>query len=188
MDALLSTLLSVLFAEIGDRSQILAAVLAVQYRGNRAVLAGLTAATLVNCTLSAFAGSLIDGWISEEPVRLFTALSYIFAGAGMLLWRRRVHIHRHWSAGAFLTSFAALFTLQIGDKSQFLIAANAANTPYWGFALVGGFIGIMAACVPAVLLKERLAAMLPIQKIRLIAGVVMLIWGGFLVLGTFKLI
>jgi Ca2+/H+ antiporter, TMEM165/GDT1 family len=188
MDALLSTLLSVFFAEVGDRTQILAAALAIRYRGNGKVLAGLTLATLCNCLISAFAGSVIDGWISEEPLRLFTALSYIFAGAGMLMWRRRVNVHRDWGFGALLTSFAAIFTMQIGDKSQFLIAANAANTPHWGFALTGGFIGIMAAVVPAILMKERLAAMLPLRKIRQIAGSVMLLWGGFMVLGAFKLI
>jgi Ca2+/H+ antiporter, TMEM165/GDT1 family len=188
MDVLLSTLLSVLFAEMGDRTQILAAMLAVQFRGNRGVLFGLACAALLNCTISAFAGSLIDGWISEEPVRLFTALSYIFAGAGMLLWRRRMHGYKHLQAGAFLTSFVGIFTLQIGDKSQFLIAAGAANTPHWAFALTGGFIGIMAACVPAVLLKEKLAQILPIRKIRRVAGVVMTAIGGFMVLGAFKLI
>ncbi len=106
----------------------------------------------------------------------------------MLLWRRRVNVHKNWGAGAFLTSFISLFALQFGDKSQFLIAASAANTQHWGFALAGGFAGIMAACVPAVLLKEQLAVMLPIRKIRMTAGIVMLIWGGFMMLGAFKLI
>ncbi len=188
MDALLSTLISVLFAEIGDRSQILAAMLAIQFRGNRSVLAGLTLATLINCGLSAFAGSLINEWISEEPLRLFTALSYIFAGIGMLIWRRRVRMHKDWQWGAFPVSAVSIFLLQLGDKSQFLIAANAANTPYWGFALAGGFIGIMTACVPAIVFKEQLAIMLPIRKIRIAAGVIMLMWGLFMMLGAFKLI
>ena len=188
MDALLSTLFAVLIAEMGDRSQILAAALAIRFRNDRSVLIALILATIINCSISAFAGSMIDQWISEEPVRLFTALAYVFAGAGMLMWRRKVDVLANWKTGAFLTSFLGIFILQFGDKSQFLIAAQAANTPYWGFTLAGGFIGIMAACVPAVLLRERLAAAIPITHIRRIGGIAMLLWGLYLALGAFKLI
>lgn len=188
MDALLSTLISVFFAELGDRSQILTAALAIRYHNDRSVLAGLALATLLNCTISAVAGSLVDGWISEEPVRLFTALAYIFAGVGMLLWRRKVDLLENWKLGAFTTSFLGLFILQFGDKSQFLIAVGAANAEYWGFALAGGIIGVMAACVPAIILRERLAALVPIPVIRAVAGGIMLLWGAVLALGAFKLI
>jgi Ca2+/H+ antiporter, TMEM165/GDT1 family len=188
MDALLSTALSVLFAEMGDRGQILAAALALRFHDDRRVLAGLTLATIINCTISAVAGSMIDGWISEEPMRLFTALAYIFAGAGMLAWRRKVELLSGWKTGAFLTSLLGLFILQFGDKSQFLIAASAANYELWGFALLGGILGILLACVPAVLLREKLADAIPIGLLRRIAGAVMLIWGLYLALGAFKLI
>lgn len=141
MDALLSTLLAVLFSEMGDRSQILAAALAIRFANNRAIIAGLLLATVINCSISAILGSLVDGWISEEPMQLFTALAYIFAGAAMLAWRRKVDLLGEWKMGAFTTSFLGLLVLQFGDKSQFLIAANAANYDLWAFALLGGILG-----------------------------------------------
>ena len=79
MDAAFSTFLSVFLAEMGDRTQILAAVLALRYRNNNVILAGLAAATLLNCSISAAGGSVIDSWISERPVKMFAGLAYIFA-------------------------------------------------------------------------------------------------------------
>jgi len=177
MDVALSTLLSVFLAEMGDRTQILAAVLALRYHRNGAIIAGLACATLLNCIISAVGGSVIDSWISEQPVTLFAGLAYIFAGAGMLLWRRNVNPLSGWKTPAFPTAFAGLFILEFGDKSQFLIAAQSARTPFWGMTLIGGFIGIMAATVPAVILRERLAKILPLKPIRWISGALLLAWG-----------
>ena len=80
MDSLLATLISVLLAETGDRTQILAAALALRFHDDRRVLAGLAAATIANCTISAIGGSVIDSWISEAPLRLLTG-SPIFSQA-----------------------------------------------------------------------------------------------------------
>jgi Ca2+/H+ antiporter, TMEM165/GDT1 family len=182
MDSLLNTLIAVFFAEMGDRSQILVAALAIRFRNETSVLAGLSIATILNCSIAAFAGSLVDQWVSQEPV------AYIFAGVGMLLWRRKVDLLQNWKLGAFTTSFLGLFILQFGDKSQFLIAVGAANTPFWGFALAGGILGVMAACAPLIFMGDRITATLPIPLIRKVAGVVMLVWGLVLALGATKLI
>jgi Ca2+/H+ antiporter, TMEM165/GDT1 family len=188
MDALLNSLIAVLLAEMGDRTQILAAVLAIRFGNNRAVIGGLALATAINCVLAATAGSLIDGWISQEPVRLFTALSFVFAGIAMLSKRKKVNILARWKNGALFTSTFGLLILEFGDKSQFLILAQAANTPHWGLAALGGWIGIMIACVPAILMREKLAEMLPIKNIRIAGGIALLLWGTYMMLGAFKLV
>lgn len=177
MEALLSTFFSVFLAEIGDRTQILAAALALRYHKNGSVLAGLACATLLNCTVSAVGGSVIDEWISDAPLKLFAGLAYIFAGAGMLMWRRRVDPLSGWKTPAFLTAFLGLFILEFGDKSQFIIAAQAARHDVWILVPVGGFAGIMAATVPAVILRERLAQLVPLNPIRWVAGALLLGWG-----------
>ena len=187
MDALLSTFLSVFLAEMGDRTQILAAALALRYHKNGAVLAGLACATLANCAISAAGGSVIDSWISEEPLKLFAGMAYIFAGAGMLMWRRVVDPLSGWKTPAFLTAFLGLFILEFGDKSQFIIAVQAARYDYWGMAMAGGFAGIMAATIPAVILRERLAQILPLKPIRWISGALLLGWGIRLALQAFGL-
>lgn len=177
MDSLLVTLFSVLIAEIGDRPQILAAALALRFGNDRTVIAALALAAGLNCAISAVAGSVIDEWISEDPLRLFNGLAYFLAGLGMLLWRRRVELLERWETGPFLTAFLGLFILQFGDKGQFIIAANAAMTPHWIFTAIGGWIGIMAAIVPAIIYKEKLAERIPIPAIRRAGGVLLLLWG-----------
>lgn len=188
MDAILTTFVSVLIAEIGDRTQILAAALALRYHRNGPVLAGLALATFINCLLSAMGGSFIDSWISERPVRLFAGLAYLFAGAAMLMWRRAVDPLKEWKMPAFVTAFLGLFILELGDKSQFIIAAQAARYEHWFMVPVGGFIGIMAATVPAVLLREKLAQVVPVKIIRWIGGGILLLWGIVLALQALGLV
>jgi Ca2+/H+ antiporter, TMEM165/GDT1 family len=177
MDSLLATFFSVLLAEIGDRPQILAAALALRFGNDRVVIAALALATAINCALSAAAGSVIDQWISEDPLRLFNGLAYVSAGVAMLWWRRPVELLDGWKIAPFLTAFLGLFILQFGDKSQFIIAANAAMTPHWIFTGIGGWLGILAAVVPAIILKEKLAQLLPLRTIRKTGGVLLLLWG-----------
>ncbi|MFN3620855.1 TMEM165/GDT1 family protein [Sphingorhabdus sp.] len=185
MDALYTTLLSVFLAEMGDRTQILAAALALRFQKNHAIIAGLACATLLNCAMSALGGSFIDSWISAQPVKFFAGLAYIFAGAGMLFWRRNVDPLRNWKTSAFSTAFLGLFILQFGDKSQFIIAAQSARTPLWGMTLAGGFVGIMAATVPAVIMRDKLAQIVPLKPIRWLSGAIFLIWGAVLATQAF---
>jgi Ca2+/H+ antiporter, TMEM165/GDT1 family len=177
MEVLITSFLSVLLAEIGDRTQILAAVLAIRFADNIKIILGLAAATFANCALSAYGGSMIDQWVSSDAVTMMIALAYIFAGAGMLMWRRSVDQLQGWKLGGFWTAFLGLGILQFGDKSQFIIAVQAARTAYWPYAGIGGALGILAACIPAILLRERLAKILPVHPIRYAAGVIFLLTG-----------
>jgi len=177
MDAFLTSILAVIFAEMGDRTQILCAVLAIRFRNNAPIFWGLGCATLVNCAISAIAGSAINGWISEEPVRLFYGLALFLAGLGMVGWRRKVDLLENWNFSPYWVAFLGIFILQFGDKSQFIIAATAARTDAWAFAMVGGWIGTMIACIPAIILQEKLAELLPIDMIRRVAGVIFLLMG-----------
>lgn len=186
MDAAYTTFLSVFLAEMGDRTQILAAALALRYHKNGAIILGLAGATFLNCAISAAGGSVIDTWISAQPLKLFSGLAYIFAGGSMLVWRRNVDPLSGWKTPAFLTAFLGLFILEFGDKSQFIIAAQSARTPFWGMTWVGGFVGIWAATVPAVVLRDRLATLLPLKPIRWLSGALLLAWGFLLATQAFS--
>lgn len=177
MDSLISTFFSALLSETGDRSQILAAVLAMRYGRDNMVIAALALAAALNCLISAAGGSVIDHWISEDPLRLLNGLAYVSAGVAMLWRRRPVDLLTGWKIWPFMTAFLGLFILQFGDNSQFIIAANAALTPYWLFTALGGWLGIMAAVVPAIILKEKLAQLLPLPTLRKTVGIMFLLWG-----------
>ncbi|APG61899.1 hypothetical protein LPB140_02615 [Sphingorhabdus lutea] len=188
MDIFLMTLLSSLLAEMGDRPQILVAALAMRYANNRAVLAGLVFATLLNCVISAFAGAMVHDYISDDPLILFTAIAYIFAAISMLGWRHRVNILSGWKLNAALTTFLGVFILQFGDKSQFIIAAHAARSDQAIWAALGGTIGILAATIPAIYLGAKMGHILPLKALRITGGAIFLLIGIYLALTALRLI
>lgn len=188
MDAFLTSIFALALAEMGDRPQILCAALAIRYGRVSPILWGLGLATLVNCLLSSFFGQAVNQWISEDPLQLFYALSLVLAGGGMLAWRRPVDLLEKWNFSPFLVSFLGLLILQFGDKGQFILAATAARTDMWLFAAIGGWLGVMIACVPALLLQEKLSQILPIKRIRQAGGIAFLGIGLFLALGAWGII
>lgn len=188
MDSFLITLLVVAIAEMGDRTQLLSAVLAMRFKNDKAIIFGLLLATLINCALSAYLGSAIKGWISMDALKLFVAIAYIMGGVGMLLWYRPIDLLENWKIGTFATSFLGIFILQIGDKSQFIIGANAAQADHWIFPFFGAIFGIMIANVPAIIFKEELSNIIPLKSIRQIGGIVITIWGIIMAMQAFRII
>jgi putative Ca2+/H+ antiporter (TMEM165/GDT1 family) len=148
----------------------LAAGLSIRFANRAVVAAGCALATAINCAMAAYAGTLIRGWIEGDALVLFSALAMTFAGIGMLAWRRPVDMLQGWPFGPFLSVFFGLFIVQFGDKAQFLIGAMVANDSHYLFATLGGWLGIMFALIPAIVLQEKLAALLPIKMIRNIGG------------------
>lgn len=188
MEILLITFLSALIAECGDRPQLVSAAFAVRFERDRPIIFAIMLASLINCLLAAFAGSQINGLISEDPVRLFSGIAYVFGGISMLSWRRSVDLLEKWKTGPFLTAFFGIFILQFGDKTQYIILANAANGEAWPLAAIGGWLGVVSAIIPAIILKEKLAHYLPITKIRRIGGAAFVIYGLYLSLRAWHLI
>jgi putative Ca2+/H+ antiporter (TMEM165/GDT1 family) len=188
VDAFLTSIFALALSEIGDRPQILCAALAIRYGRISPVIWGLGLATLVNCFVSAYFGSAVNQWISEDPLQLFYALSLILAGVGMLSWRRPVDLLSDWTLSPFWVSFIGIFILQLGDKGQFILAATAARTDMWFYAAIGGWIGVMIACVPALMLQEKLAELLPIKRIRQIGAILFLVIGIYMALGAWGLL
>tara|TARA_R100001244_G_scaffold6593_6_gene7874 strand:- start:18094 stop:18513 length:420 start_codon:yes stop_codon:yes gene_type:complete len=134
--------------------------------------------------ISAVAGSAIHRWISEDALQLFYALSLIFAGVGMMAWRRPVDLLEKWPLGPFWTSFLGLFVLQFGDKGQFILIATAARTGMGSFAAAGGWFGVMIACLPAILFYRQLADHVPMVAVRYTGGAGFLLIGAVLALGA----
>lgn len=188
MHSFLITLLVVTIVEMGDRPQLLSAVLAMRYKNDKVIIWGLFLATLINCALSAYLGSEVKGWINQDALKLFAAVAYVLGGIGMLLWYRPLDLLEDWNIGAFATSFLGLFILQIGDKSQFIIGANAAQADHWIFAFFGAVIGIMIANVPAVIFKEELSNIIPLKIIRRIGGVFITLWGIIMAMQALRII
>ncbi len=175
MDALLTALLGCLLGEIGDQGQLLTLALATRFRRAGPLIAGIVVAAAANAAISALAGAFIGPMLGSSARLLFLALALLFLGLGMLWPVKAPDSLASWPTGAFLTSMLGLFILGFGDGSQFLILGLATRSADPVMAGIGGALGIIAALVPVILLRERLLAAAPLRAIRLGGAALMLI-------------
>ena len=173
LDALLVSTVAVAVAEIGDKTQLLALVLAARYRKPWPIIAGILVATVLNHALAAWFGSLVSGWISPEVLRWGVVLSFAAVAAWALvpdkLDEDEVKPPRF---GAFVATLIAFFIVEIGDKTQVATVVLAAQySPLWQ-VIAGTTLGMAVANVPVVLLGSRFAAKLPLKAARYAAAAI----------------
>jgi Ca2+/H+ antiporter, TMEM165/GDT1 family len=177
MDALLTAFVAAFLAGWGDKTQLDVASLAAATKRPAPVLAGLFLACLASNIVAALAGDYIAQTITIRAMTLMTALALLFAGgSGLIMRRPRAETPRWPFATAFLLCLAA----ELGDRTQFLTFALAGRFDGPLLAAAGATMGSFAACLPAALLGDRLAATLPLRAIRYGIAVLFLI-AGFIV-------
>ena len=177
MEALLTSIVLVAVAEIGDKTQLLSFVLAARLRKPWPIIGGILVATIVNHALAGWIGTLLAGWIAPSTLMWIVGLSFIAFGFWALHPDSLDGSPRIHPAGAFVTAFFAFFLAEMGDKTQFATIALAARYDSLGIVLLGSTIGMMLANVPAVWIGEKLALKIPLKAVRLIAAALFMIVG-----------
>ncbi|MBC8008186.1 MAG: TMEM165/GDT1 family protein, partial [Prolixibacteraceae bacterium] len=147
MEALLTSIVLVAIAEIGDKTQLLSFVLAARLRKPWPIIGGILAATLANHALAGWVGSLIAGWVPPTTLAWIVGFSFIGFGLWALHPDSLNDSPRLHQAGAFVTAFAAFFVAEMGDKTQFATVALAARFDSLALVVVGTTIGMMLANV-----------------------------------------
>lgn len=173
MEILFSSTLLVALAEIGDKTMLLAILLAARFRRPLPIIAGIFAATIVNHALAAWAGAAVAGLLDGRAFRLAVALSFLAMAAWALIPDRLDAGNADKPRfGPFLTTLAMFFMTEMGDKTQ--IATMALGARYHDVALVaaGTTLGMMIANVPAVYLGERINRLVPVRAVRLGAAMI----------------
>jgi putative Ca2+/H+ antiporter (TMEM165/GDT1 family) len=176
-----STLL-VALAEMGDRTQLLAIMLASRYRKPWPILTGTLVATVANHGLAALVGFFLSGLLNAVWFKYLISASFI-AMAGWALIPDTTDDEdkpskRH--LGVFLTTAVAFFLVEMGDKTQIATAALAARFHDVLIVAAGTTTGMMLANIPAVFLGHAVTRVLPIDALRIAAAVVYLglgLWG-----------
>jgi putative Ca2+/H+ antiporter (TMEM165/GDT1 family) len=168
----------VALAEIGDKTQLLALVLAARFRRPLPIVAGILVATLVNHALAGAVGAAIAAAVGPTAMRWILGLSFI-AMAVWTLIPDKVDESRESTPrfGVFGTTVIAFFLLEMGDKTQIATVALAAKYPSLAAVVAGTTCGMMLANVPAVLLGEVAARKLPMRLVRGIAAAIFLALG-----------
>jgi len=183
IEVLLASTAVVALAEIGDKTMLLAIVLAARLRAPWQILAGILVATLLNHGLAAFIGQEVAGLLNAPWFRIAVALGFIAMAAWTLVpdkldegedsFRQR--------GNPFLTTLVAFFLVEMGDKTQ--IATIALGAQYHNVLVVaaGTTLGMMLANTPAVFLGEELVKRVSLNATRIAAALL------FLVLGLWQL-
>jgi putative Ca2+/H+ antiporter (TMEM165/GDT1 family) len=171
MEAFLVSLGVVALAEIGDKTQLLAFMLAARFRKPLPIIAGIAVATLLNHGLAGWLGVILSDLAAGPWLAWAIGLSFLAFAAWALVPDRLDEAPRQaTSAGAFVTTALSFFLVEIGDKTQVATVALAATYPSLLAVTLGTTAGMLAANTPATLLGEGLARRLPLRWIRLAAA------------------
>jgi Ca2+/H+ antiporter, TMEM165/GDT1 family len=163
----------VALAEIGDKTQLLALVLAAKFRKPWPIVLGILCATLVNHGLAGALGAGVTEWLGPRYLRWLLGASFI----AMALWilvpdkldEKDAKFARY---GAFLTTLIAFFFAEMGDKTQIATVALAAQFANFPSVVAGTTLGMMIANVPAVLFGDKMGQRLPVQRVHQIAALI----------------
>ena len=173
----------VALAEIGDKTMLLAIVLAARLRAPWQILAGIFCATIVNHGLAAFVGQEVAGLLNAPWFRLAVALGFIAMAAWTLVPDKLDEDEEGFKhrGGPFLTTLVSFFLVEMGDKTQ--VATIALGAQYHNVAVVaaGTTLGMMLANGPAVFLGEELVKRVSLKATRIAAALL------FLALGLWQL-
>lgn len=180
MEAFLISTGLVALAEMGDKTQLLALILAVRFRKPWPIVAGILVATVANHALAGALGAWVTTVLGPVWLRWSLGLSFLAMAAWMLIpdkFDDDDDASRAPRWGVFGTTVIAFFLAEMGDKTQIATVMLAAQYQAWAWVVAGTTLGMMLANAPVVWLGERMTRRIPIRLVHLVSA------GIFVVLG-----
>lgn len=186
MESLLVSTGVVALAEIGDKTQLLAFILAARFKKPMPIILGILAATVVNHGLAGALGAWITATVSPEILRWVLGLSFI----GMAIWtmipdkveEEETQIAKRF--GVFGATLITFFLAEMGDKTQIATVAMAAHYAAPLMVVIGTTLGMLIADVPAVFVGDKLANKIPMKLVHSIAAAIFALLGIATLLGA----
>ncbi|MEY3952610.1 MAG: hypothetical protein RL320_1412 [Pseudomonadota bacterium] len=176
----------VALAEIGDKTQLLAFLLAARFRRPTPIILGILVATILNHGLAGAVGAWVTTTLSPDLLRWILGISFL----AMAIWTLipdKIEDNEAALAqrfGVFGTTLIAFFFAEMGDKTQIATVAMAAHYPDAVLVVIGTTIGMLIANVPAVMVGDKLAGRLPLRLIRSVAAALFATLGIAVLLGV----
>ncbi len=185
MDAFLVSTGIVALAEIGDKTQLLAFVLAARFRRPLPIVAAILVATVANHAFAAAVGALVSRLLGPDLLRWVLALSFVAMAAWIMVPDKIDEEETSMGKfGVFMTTLIAFFLAEMGDKTQIATVALAARFPSTLAVVAGTTFGMMLANVPAVYFGERIANKIPLKLVHGIAALIFAVLGMATLLGA----
>lgn len=185
MEAFLVSTSIVALAEIGDKTQLLAFILAAKFRKPLPIVLGILVSTIANHAFAGAVGTWLTSLMGPTTLRWVLGVSFI----AMAVWTlipdkfdeddaKLAHM------GVFGTTVVAFFLAEMGDKTQVATVALAAQYQTLLSVVAGTTLGMMIANVPAVLLGDRIAHRMPTRLVHAVAAAIFAVLGVATLLGA----
>jgi len=182
LEALLVSAGVVALAEIGDKTQLLALLLATRFRKPVPIVLGIFVATLANHAFASAVGNWLVSVVGADVLRWVLGVSFLAMAAWTLVPDSPPdESNTAPRYGVFLTTVVAFFLVEMGDKTQVATVALAAQFHSIVWVVLGTTIGMMLANVPVVYLGDALIKRVPMKWVRVVAAL------AFAVLGVYVL-
>jgi Ca2+/H+ antiporter, TMEM165/GDT1 family len=179
MESLLVSTGVVALAEMGDKTQLLAFILAARFKKPLPIILGIFVATVINHGLAGALGVWITAHINPEILRWILGISFI----AMAIWtlipdkieEEETQIAK--TFGIFGATFITFFLAEMGDKTQIATIAMAAHYSSAILVVIGTTLGMLIADVPAVFLGDKFAAKISMKWVHGIAAAIFVLLG-----------
>ena len=185
MESLLVSTGVVALAEMGDKTQLLAFILAARFKKPLPIILGILVATVLNHGLAGALGTWITTTLSPDVLRWVLGLSFL----GMAIWtmipdkieEEETNIASR--LGVFGATLITFFLAEMGDKTQIATVAMAAHYAQPLLVVTGTTLGMLIADVPAVFVGDRFAARIPMKLVHTIAAAIFAVLGVLVLFG-----
>ena len=186
LESLLVSTGVVALAEIGDKTQLLAFLLAARFRKPVPIVLGILAATLLNHGLAGALGAWITTHVDPAIMRWVLGLSFIGMAAWTLIPDEIEAEEARFAnrLGVFGATFVTFFLAEMGDKTQVATIALAAHYAAPVLVVIGTTAGMLIADVPAVIVGEKLSGRIPMKLVHSIAAAIFAALGILTLLGA----
>lgn len=183
MDSLLNSFFLVFASEMGDKTQLLALVLAVRFKKPWTILLGVFIATVLNHALAAYAGGWISSLVAPTTLKWLLALLFFVFAFWILIPDKEEELKSVGQWGALTTTIVTFFMAEMGDKTQLATIALGARYSNLVLVTLGTTLGMIGSNALAIFLGEKLLKKIPMQWIRRFACLLFILFGLGILIG-----
>ncbi|WP_434777073.1 TMEM165/GDT1 family protein [Neisseria sp. Ec49-e6-T10] len=187
MEAFLISTIAITLGEIGDKTQLLALILAARFKKPVPIILGILCATLLNHALAGFVGHFIGNQIPHDILRWVMGIFFII----MAFWTLKPdemdedEQPKTSPYGVFMTTCIAFFLAEMGDKTQVVTIGLAAQFQALFWVIAGTTLGMLIADIPAVILGKIASPKFPFKLVRYCAAAIFAVLGLLALFGPY---
>jgi Ca2+/H+ antiporter, TMEM165/GDT1 family len=169
MEAFLNSFFLVFAGEMGDKTQLLALVLAARYKKPWTIMLGIFIATVLNHALAAWLGGFVASYIDDKTQYYTLAVIFFAFAAWILVPDKDEDLKEVGRFGVLVTTIVSFFLAEMGDKTQLATVALGASYPQLLQVTLGTTLGMLASNALAIFLGHKLLAKISMKWVRIFA-------------------